>query len=360
MRKVARGVVAFAFACALIMGMTIQVSAVSTITQSEWCLDPSAYTSVVQNKNFYVNEYKYGYGKEGKSNTISTSKADGKSVTFKTKYLLPRRYVSAFWGNPQSMALDNETGYLYVLYTVKEDSTKGWILRLDTKKLAKNKITFKQLALATKSGKEKLDKKIQECIKYGPKFTTGHGQSLAFNPATKELWEIQDMSMKISPGSYATVQRISTSSLKPDAAIKFRLKDTVTMGHNLTFDSEGNAYFYTYMGSGPWTGSVKIYKGQISTDKVHFELIPQGVKNAPGEHSQGLGYDANTNRLVFVVDGCLASVPVDKLGELKPSDVWQTKFKTKREFESVVFDDDGYAYLLSNRDPEVFKSTAVY
>lgn len=356
----ARGIVATALVCALVMSMAVQASAVSTKTQEAWCLDPSSFTSVAENKNFYVKEYAYGYGKKGAVNTIKTSKPDKKKVTFRTKYLLPINYKSPRWGNPQSMTMDRETGYLYVLYTVKGDSVKGWVVRYDTKKLARYKITYKQLATATKSGSSKLDKKLQACIKYGPTFTTGHGQSLAFNPVTGELWEIQDLSMSVNPGAYATLQRIDLSTLKPNAAIRFRLKNTVTMGHNLTFDKDGNAYFFTYGGSGKWKGCVKIYKGQITKNSVRFELIPQGLRYGPGEHSQGMGYDANTNRLVLVADGCISSVPVDKLGELKPGDVWQTRFKTKREFESVTFDADGYAYLLTNRDPEIFKSTSVY
>jgi hypothetical protein len=349
-----------ALICALLACTTLPASAVYTKKQTNWCLDPSLYTSVVKNKNFYVKEYKYGYGKVNKVNKIATAKADGKRVTFKTKYLLPINFQAPRWGNPQSMTMDNETGYLYVLYTVKADSITGWVVRYDTEKLAKYKISYKQLAAAKKNGTSKLDKKIKKCIKCGPKFTTGHGQSLSFNPVTKELWEIKDTNMRAKPGSYATIQRINTSSLKPDRAIKFRLKYTVAMGHNLTFDSEGNAYFFTYAGSGNFVGSVKIYKGQISGEEVHFELIPQGLRYAPGEHSQGMGYDAHRNRLVLVADGCIVSVPVDKLGELSPSDVWQTKFKTKREFENVTFDEKGYAYLITNRNPEIFKSTAVY
>jgi hypothetical protein len=315
---------------------------------------------VVNNKNFYVKEYTYGYGKIGKINTISTSKSYKKKVTFKTKYLLPINFKSPRWGNPQSMAMDHETGYLYVLYTVKGGSNTGWVVRYDTKKLAKYKISYTQLAKATQKGKSKLDKKLEKCIKAGPKFTTGHGQSLAFNPVARELWEIKDTSMRVNPGSYAILQRISLSSLKPNAAIKFRLKETVTMGHNLTFDKDGNAYFFTYAGGGEFEGSLKIYKGQISEKEVRFELIPQGLRYSPGEHSQGIGYSVKKDRLVFVADGCIYSVPVSKLGNLSRADVWQTKFKTNREFESVVFDAKGYAHLLTNRNPEIFKSTTIY
>ncbi|MDR1042967.1 MAG: hypothetical protein LBL54_03590 [Clostridiales Family XIII bacterium] len=349
-----------ALICVLVMSTVIQASAISTKTQSSWCLFPSDFTSTVKNKDFHVKEYKYGYGKKNAVNYIKTSKSDNRRVTFKTRYLLPTKYVSQRWGNPQSMTMDNETGYLYVLYTVRADSSTGWIVRYDTRRLAEYKISYKQLATATKSGNSALDKKLKRCIKYGPKFTTGHGQSLSFNPVTGELWEIKDTTMNVKPGSYATLQRINTSTLKPDAAIKFRLKSSVAMGHNLTFDSEGNAYFFTYSGSGKWKGSVKIYKGWISKDSVNFELIPQGLKHNPGPHSQGMGYDEYRNRIVLVADGCIVSVPVDKLGELKPGDVWQTNFKTKREFENVTFDKDGYMYLISNRDPELFRSTEIY
>jgi hypothetical protein len=356
----ARRASAAALIGALIACTAAPAAAFSTKTQEQWCLDPSAYTSVVENKNFYVKQYERGFGHRDKANKIATSEADGGKLTFKTKYFLPLHFESQLWNNPQSMALDNETGYLYVLYTTKSKGTTGWITRYDTKKLAKYGISYLQLATATKKGSSELNKKLKKCIKRGPTFTTGHGQSLALNPVTKELWEIRDMSTTGGFGAYATLQRIGKSTLKPDAAIEFRLKSTVAMGHNLTFDRDGNAYFFTYAGSGAFAGSVKIYRGRISTDEVRFELIPQGLKYAPGKHSQGMGYDAKKNRLVFVADGCISSVPADKLGALEPKDVRQTKFKTDREFEGVVFDAKGYAYLLTNRYPEILKSTQVY
>jgi hypothetical protein len=346
------------FALALFMSTATPVSAVTTKTQTAWSLDPSDYTSVVKNNNFFVKAYTYQHGKLTSTNTIKTSKKDKKAVTFKTKYFLPYSYVSNRWLNPQSTVMDPDTGYLYVLYTKEGGSNQGWIVRYDTKKLAKYKISKTQLKAATKSGTSALNKKIKKCIKYGPIFTTGHGQSLSLNPVTGELWEIKDTSMKAGKGSYATLQRINKNTLKPNAAIKFRLKSTYAMGHNLTFDSEGNAYFFTYTST--FGNSLKIFRGQISTDSVHFEVIPQGLKNPPGTHSQGIAYSAKSNRLLFIADGCISSVPVDKLGNLKAADVWQTKFKTKREFESVTFDEKGYAYLLVNRNPEVLKSTTVY
>jgi hypothetical protein len=314
----------------------------------------------VENKNFYVSTYGYGSGKRDKVNVIKTSKADNKSVTFKTKYMLPVKFRTPQWHNPQSMTMDDETGYLYVMYTASAGSNTGWIVRYDTRRLAKYKINYKQLGKATRSGNSALNKKLKKCIKYGPKFTTGHGQSLAFNPVTRELWEVKDTSMEADPGAYATLQRINKSTLKPDAAIKFRLKSTVTMGHNLTFDDSGNAYFFTRVGSGEWAGCIRIYKGWISKNSVNFELIPQGIRYSPGTQSQGIGYSSVADRLVFVSDGCISSVPVEKLGELEPGDVWQTKFRTNREFEGILFDADGYAYLLTNKGSEVLKSTEVY
>jgi hypothetical protein len=367
-----------ALICVLVTCTAIQASAVSTVTQSEWCLSPSEYTSVVDNNDFYVDAYSYGYGKSDKANVIQTSQSDNKSATFKTKYFLPLKFDTTRWSNPQSMTIDDETGYLYVLYTVKAGSNTGWIVRYDTRRLAKYKINYKQLATATKNGnftpgkktdkklakelkkKKELNEKLKKCIKVGPRFTTGHGQSLSFNPVTGELWEIKDTSMEVNHGSYATLQRINKSTLKPDAAIKFRLKSTVTMGHNLTFDSSGAAYFFTYTETGEFEGSLKIYKGWISTESVNFELIPQGLRYNPGTHSQSIGYNPITDRLVFVADGCISSVPADKLGALEPGDVWQTKFNTNREFEGIMFDVDGYAYLLANRNPEIFMSTEVY
>jgi hypothetical protein len=355
-----RKTVLLAFMMVLVSGAFSASFAVETYLQEEWCLNPNIYSEVVENENFTVPLYEYERGSRTKKNTITTKRAGGKSVTFKTLYLLPMRYQAAHWGNPQSIEFSGDGRYLYVVYTEWQNSVRGWIVRYDLKLLKKYKISFKQLQTATMVGKSKLNKKMKKCIKVGKPFITGHGQGFAFNPVTKELWEIQDRGIPMKAGAYTTLQRINKNSLVPDAKIAFRLKSTVAMGRNLAFDSEGNAYFNTYTGGGNWPGSVKIYKGRISTKSVSFELISQGIRFNAGTHSQGLGYNSVSNRLVIISDGCIQSVPVGRLGLLNPEDVWQTTFSTKREFEGITFDREGYAYLICNRNSEVFKSTQVY
>ena len=315
-------------------------AAVSTVVQEDLALVGNNEFSAVENTNYYKNTYKYGRGSFTKTNKIKANKGNRK-FDLKTRAFLPEKTKGKISRNPQSMVITGK--YTYVLYTKKEGSNKGWIIRYNTKNL-----------------KKKSADKVKKGMKVGGTFTTGHGQSLSYNPKTKELWMIQDLSTKCVPGEQATLLRISTKSLKPNAAIKFKLKSSVAMGHNLAFDENGNAYFFTQVASNSGKGAkgnIKLYKGTISTSKVEFQLMEQGLKTGPGEHLQGLGYDTKSKRLCLVADGSIVSVPVNNMGNLTAGDIKATQFKTKREFEAVEFDSKGYAYLLTNRGPEILRST---
>ncbi|QBO36593.1 hypothetical protein EQG49_08960 [Periweissella cryptocerci] len=356
----------------------------SAATQGGYAL--ASYTGkdfkTVSNTKTTKKVYKYGYSAkyqakhtfETKKNTItSTKNVNGAKVSFKTNFFMPvTNKKSGDWGNPQSMAMSKNDKYMYVLYTVKEGSNTGWVIRYNMAGLKKYKISSSYVRKAfsyhqqgsSNKAQKKAYNKVKPFIKVGKKFTAGHGQSLAMNPKTGQLWEIKDTNMNPKKGAYATIQRIDPSSLKPTGSVKFRLSPTTNMGHNLTFDKDGNAYFYTYVTSNGGTGkkgNVKIYKGNIATNKVSFSLVMQGLKYNAGTHSQSMSYNAKKNELMFVADGSLQSIPVAKLGSLTAKDVRETVFnKTKREFETVQFDSKGYAYLMTNRGPEILKSVKPY
>ena len=191
-------------------------------------------------------------------------------------------------------------------------------------------------------------------ISKGPLFTTGHGQAMALNPKTGELW-FTSAAKQVK----TNLQRINTTTLVPDKRINFKLKKTIKMGNNLAFDKKGNVYFYTrnFDGAGP-KNCLKIYKGKIKKKKVTFKLINQGIKYPPGQIGQSLGYNPVSNRLYFVDDGEIISVPVSKLGKLKKKHVRTTGFSGQREFESITFDMYGRGYFLTNRPYEIMTVSA--
>lgn len=144
-----------------------------------------------------------------------------------------------------------------------------------------------------------------------------------------------------------------------------------TMPMNLTFDDEGNMYAYV-KNDASWAKnknkSVKLYKGKInSNNTVTFNLVMQGLYYAPGDHAQSIGFNSVNQRLYFVADGSIESVPVAKLGKLSASDVKSETFQSydaddapiaTREFEGLAFDQTGNGYLLSLRGVELMKATS--
>lgn len=76
-----------------------------------------------------------------------------------------------------------------------------------------------------------------------------------------------------------------------------------------------------------------------------------------------MGYNPHNGRLYLVSDDSIQTLPARKLngrGSLRPSDIKYTRFNSYREFESMIFDSTGHAMLLSNRNPELLRSTTRY
>ncbi|CAM3311644.1 hypothetical protein LAPL110952_13400 [Lactiplantibacillus plajomi] len=125
------------------------------------------------------------------------------------------------------------------------------------------------------------------------------------------------------------------------------------------FDNAGYAYYWTKTVS-PWKtaprDSAKIYRGILSTKQVHFELVMQGLRYAPGSVVQSMAYNAQNKRLYLVASGSIFSVPTNKLGHLKPGDVGLSNFNGHREFEGLTFSHrDGHGFVLTNRGPELMQ-----
>lgn len=337
----------------LVGGSTTATAKVKTYTQHGNAL--AAYNvkhyKTVNNKNFFVKRYQF----TGTGSSMTSTK--GKQVTFKTNFLLPSHYDSKTWTNPQSIVLNKTGSTMYVLSTAHNN--RGFIVKYNVAGLKKLGVTSGAKDALAQAGKDKeanqltaKDKAILKNVKVGPVFATGHGQSLARNPKTGQLWFVGARAI------HSNVQQVSTKTLKPIKRINFTLKSTVPMGENLTFDKKGNAYFYTYS-SGGWApkGTVKIYKGKIKAKSVKFHLIMQGLRHNPGTKSQSLAYNAKRNRLYFMSDSSISSVPVNKLGHLKAKDVEATNLSGKRELEGLQFTNKGVGYLLTNRPAQVMKTT---
>ncbi|MBW1604851.1 hypothetical protein [Lactobacillus sp. Sy-1] len=200
---------------------------------------------------------------------------------------------------------------------------------------------------------------IAHAAQISPLINIGHGQTLSYNPVTKNLYLAQDeTSGDLASNANNVVTELDANTLQPVKQFNFQLlhNNLNYAIHTLTFDNDGNAYFGRKSGS-----KYQIFKGQFNetTGQVNFSPVPQTI-NWGGKHNQGLTYNPVNNRLYIVSDDIITSVPADKLGAgtVQPSDINYISFNTGREFEDLTFDSQGYGYLLMLWKPEILKTTA--
>ncbi|RRK09750.1 hypothetical protein D1831_11125 [Lactiplantibacillus garii] len=322
----------------------------------------------------YDSDYATTNSFQTANHTLKVAKRTSDSASnyvFKTALYLPIDYKGlgrkAVLGNPQSAAFSKNDHYLYVMYVDNAQASNakqtGWVIRYDMTALSKlfgsSLVSQDRLRRATNhyynGTVTAVDQQVLNCMKVGPRFTTGHAQSLALNPKTNQLWFI-----KSYKDSYtAVVERLSAKTLKPNAKVSFKLNSKVHMGSTLTFDKSGNAYYWTQTKSA-WptapVNSVKFYKGVLGTGQVHFKLIMQGLAKAPGKVLQSVSYNQQNGRLYLVADESIFSVPLAKLGHLTTRDVSCTNFSGHREFEGLIWRHRSNAgYLLTNKGPELMR-----
>lgn len=292
----------------------------------------------------------------------------GKKVTFTTRYILPYPGKnSQHWGNPQSIAMDGKK-YMYIVYCPTNLRNKGRIVRFNIANLDSIGVRLhpKELrdAYVKSHGKfSYIQKQIHKCIKAGPIFTTGHGQSLAYNWKNHGLymWRDKERAPRIPVSNWGYIQHINSKSLRPDFAIRFRLSShglTVPGGHDLTFDKKGNAYFWSFPG---WCAYV--FKGKIHHRSVKFKLTYQKLRHWPGTRIQSMGYNPIRKRLLLLSDASVASFPAKKLkghGHLTNGSFEWTQFGPKREFEGIAYDGTAKGNLLVNHCPEVLQANHDY
>ncbi|WP_283680017.1 hypothetical protein [Lentilactobacillus sp. Marseille-Q4993] len=324
----------------------------------------------------YVNNWKVHYVRvpnsyhhvKDKSEIHKIKGTKGKKVTFTTRYLLPYPGRNGqWWGNPQSIAM-TKSKYMYIVYCPTNLKNKGRIVRFDIKKLDQMGIRLHpeelQKAYKKKHGKyNKIQKQIHKAIKVGPIFTTGHGQSLAYNWKNHGLymWRDKEKAPRIPTSQWGYMLHIDAKKLRPDKMIRFRLRSrgfSVPGGHNLTFDKSGNAYFWSNPG---WGGYV--YKGKIHKRSVKFRLTHQMLRRIPGTRIQSMGYNPIRKRLLLVSDASIASFPSKRLkghGSLTNGSFEWTKFSPMREFEGIAYDGTSKGNLLVNHYPEVLQANKAY
>lgn len=354
------------------LSLTSTQANAKTYTQRGYGLTPYRSVKSVNNANHFVSHSGaytsspnyYALNTFQNQPTVYKSNGGNKSATFKTAFFLPVSYQrSGQFGNPQSIAMSKNGDEAYIMYTLTGGSNTGFVVHYDLNKLrstlgaSSNSMDVIRRA-SNAFAKNKLTpqyKSVLAAIKVGPTFNTGHGQSMALNPKTNQLWFVQTPG---TSGGYATVQRLSKTSLKPDTTLKFRLRsgrNNVTMGENLTFDAKGKAYFSSLVAG---SKAMRIYQGSINTKQTKFKLVQQ-LKYRPGTINQSVGYSSKSNRLFLISDDAITSVPVSKLGRLKAKDVHATTFASGREFEAVVFNNDGTGYLLTNKGPELLQTNSL-
>ncbi|MFC6182421.1 hypothetical protein [Lactiplantibacillus daowaiensis] len=321
----------------------------------------------LRNADYYVTTYPfarssaYQASKYQKTPTTIKAVAGSHLANFKTQVYLPiTMHTTGDFSNPQSVVMTPHGQGMYIMQTTHSYSTTGRVVYYDLAGLKQYGITSTHMDRLRRASHDRAvnkltatDQAILSHVKVGPQFTTGHGQSLAYNPHNHQLWFIGH------GGKHANLQRLSKTTLKPIKKISFHLNAKTSMGSVLTFDSHGTAYFYSAapkVGSAP-KGSVKLFAGKIGKTTVRFHLVMQGLRYSPGTIAQTMSYNAHRNRLYLVSNGSIISLPVSHLGHLKRSAIESTMFQTTREFEGLSFTSTGGAYLLVNRGAEVLKAT---
>lgn len=342
-----------------------------TVRQHRYALAPYHFKrfKILNNHNYTRWTYRYKYAADnGRRHYLHTIGGNQK-VKFSSYLFLPNDIKSRHydWGDVQGLTMTPNNHYLYVLcnrdHKKNDNDYNGWIVRYDMRKLRRMGIAGKRFELLRKISYlyyqhkinhfNRYQRKILSAIKVGPRFETGHGQSLAYNTKNHQLWLIQIG--KVSRPKAAMLE-IGATSLKPVRKVIFKFSSKIPISDVLTFDEHGNAYSFTRS----MNKFIKIYKGRITGNSVHFHLIMQGLSHWPGTVIQSLSYNPRTNRLYLVSDGGIMSIPVNKLGHLKNRDVHDSKISGRREFEGITFDNHGSGYLLVHQIPELMKANRIF
>ncbi|RRK09976.1 hypothetical protein D1831_09745 [Lactiplantibacillus garii] len=305
-------------------------------------------------------------GIQNEPSTIKSTRGYLDHYSFKTALYLPQSLDGRDLSTPQSAAFSANNRYLYVMYVNGKQATNryqdGWAVRYDWDKLtALGADRAGQMAMLRTAARDqargrltKMDREVLACIKVGPKFNSGHAQSLAFNPKTNQFWFVKAYDDE-TPN---VMMRLNPKTLLPDATVSYR-STGANLGGVLTFDNQGYAYYWTHAKVATKTtplGAVKLYRGTVTANGIHYRVIPQGLATDPGFYAQSMGYDGANDRLYLVSDESITSLLLADLGHLKASQVGENNFGAHREFEGLFFmHNSGDGFLLTNRGTEIMR-----
>ncbi len=328
---------------------------------------------VIKNKKWnYVKKFKYKKWKDGQNSTKIYYKSIRSTKGYSASF---RRWMMFETDNPQSIAVTPDGSTMFIMSAhkgskSKEHLWKGYIYRINLKGINSDPQVKAQLkrgqALEVFSCNGKRTKPLnpksseadyiyKKYVRVSGQMTVGHGQTLAYNPKTKKLWYIPNAKRK-----WGKAVMVNPDTLKQEASIDFVFKKNIKCPSVLTFDKNGNAYVYTksYGGWAP-KNTAKIYKGTITPSKVKFRLVMSGIRYAPGDIVQSIGYNPANDCLYLMSDCSIIRVPVAKLNtkksKLKKSHIKAARFGGQREFEGIAFDNAGNGYFLVNKPDEIMQ-----
>lgn len=200
---------------------------------------------------------------------------------------------------------------------------------------------------------------IAETAQLSPQVDIGHGQTLTFNPQNKHLYLVEDNTLTDlrNRDENNNVLEIDPNTMEPIRQYNFKMfqgtKGNLQL-HTLVFDKDGNAYWGRKNGMG-----YMIFYGRLDENGVKFAAAPQKLKTRGGSPNQGVAFNNVNNRIYIVSDDVLTSIPIDKLeaGTATPDDINYSVFQSKREWECLAFDQQGYGHLLALWPAELMKTT---
>ncbi|GAF37789.1 hypothetical protein [Lentilactobacillus farraginis] len=200
---------------------------------------------------------------------------------------------------------------------------------------------------------------VAQAAQLSPQVDIGHGQTLSFNPQNKHLYIVEDNTLTDlkNRDQDNSVLEMTADTLKPLRQYNFKMYHGKTANlqlHTLTFDKRGNAYWGRKNGLG-----YMFFYGRLDQHDVQFQAAPTYFKNRGGSPNQGVSYNPANDRLYYVTDDILTSIPTQAVrdGSFTANDMHYMAFTSKRECESLTFDQQGYGYQLMLWPAEILKSS---
>lgn len=324
----------------MVMGSAVSVHAVEHIYQSDYAcaeFDAGAY-SIIYNENTSLGNFGYAYTESNEYNSTS-----GPEMKF-------RSMIYTDIPNPQSICVNPEGTVAWVLSSYasgSDNSRHGRVYRVDIKKYWGKKA----------SG----DSKNSKAIKVGPEIVTGHGQTIGYNPVTKELWFVRE-----TKGKSTTFVQVDPDTLEELKDIHTPFGRRGTVPPVMCFDRDGNFWMYTRSAGTNYApaGTIRFYKGKIENDHVSCIQVGQGLRYPPGSQCQAFGYNPFNDRLYVMSNGEILTVPATKLSNCTATaaDVECIKFtgSVRRECEGIAFNQEGCAFFMTNKPCEIMRDEVSY